>query len=249
MSFKSFKNYTSFTNNNTRSNNKLNLIDTTGIKYYYSFDNESYSNLNVGNFATGSYVYDASMSSTNSANLISSSTQGIVGNGNLVLDASFSQFIKINSPIITTTNGLSFSCWFKANNTGENSRIFDFGNGENNNNILVLFNSGIYFFVFKNGVPTSRIISTSFNNNVIYFLTWTLTYDEGNSSIWTIYINGNILMSTTGSYPLTTVSRLSNFIGRSNWTSDAYFTGSIDDFRMYNRVITASEVLILYNNK
>jgi hypothetical protein len=43
------------------------------------------------------------------------------------------------------------------------------------------------------------------------------------------------------------VARFNNYIGRSNWSSDPYFTGNIDDFRVYKRVLTPTEVSTLYS--
>ena len=81
------------------------------------------------------------------------------------------------------------------------------------------------------------------------FLTWTLTYDTGTSSIWKTYIDGILVLTTSGYYPSTSITLTKNYIGKSNWGSDPYYNGTVDDFRVYNRVITASEVLILYDNK
>ena len=33
-----------------------------------------------------------------------------------------------------------------------------------------------------------------------------------------------------------------NWLGRSQWPADAYFKGSLDDFRIYNRVLSPAEI-------
>ena len=51
----------------------------------------------------------------------------------------------------------------------------------------------------------------------------------------------------TGTIPLpTNITRMSNYIGRSNWASDAYYKGQMDDLRIYNRALSAAEVKQLY---
>ena len=40
-----------------------------------------------------------------------------------------------------------------------------------------------------------------------------------------------------------------NWLGRSQWTADAYFTGSLDDFRIYNRVLSEGEVRYLAGDR
>jgi hypothetical protein len=36
-----------------------------------------------------------------------------------------------------------------------------------------------------------------------------------------------------------------NWLGRSQWSGDAYYTGRLDDFRIYNRNLSAGEVASL----
>ena len=40
-----------------------------------------------------------------------------------------------------------------------------------------------------------------------------------------------------------------NWLGRSQWTADAFFGGSIDDFRIYNRALSESEVRYLAGDR
>ena len=37
-----------------------------------------------------------------------------------------------------------------------------------------------------------------------------------------------------------------NWIGRSAFSGDVYFAGLLDDFRIYNRALTAAEITMLY---
>ena len=39
-----------------------------------------------------------------------------------------------------------------------------------------------------------------------------------------------------------------NWIGRSQYGSDAFLDGQIDEFRIYNRALSAAEVLALFQN-
>ena len=40
-----------------------------------------------------------------------------------------------------------------------------------------------------------------------------------------------------------------NFIGKSEWTGDKYLKGQVDDFRIYNRAISSSEVTSVMNGQ
>ena len=68
------------------------------------------------------------------------------------------------------------------------------------------------------------------------------------SSSWCIYINGVLKTTSTSYYPSTSITRSNAYIGRSNWSGDGYFNGYIDDFRIYNRVLSASEAASLHAN-
>jgi hypothetical protein len=40
-----------------------------------------------------------------------------------------------------------------------------------------------------------------------------------------------------------------NWIGRSQFTADGFFNGAVDDFRIYNRVLSAPEVRYLAGDR
>ena len=44
------------------------------------------------------------------------------------------------------------------------------------------------------------------------------------------------------------VIRTKQYIGRSNWSHDEYFDGSIGDFRIFDEVLSTSQISEIYNN-
>jgi hypothetical protein len=87
--------------------------------------------------------------------------------------------------------------------------------------------------------------SNNVNNNTWFHVVWTLT----TGGVWKIYINGSLVNTFTGkNYPVI-VTRSNNYFGRSNWSGDGYFNGRIDDFRVYNRVLSDSEAANIYSTK
>lgn len=67
-----------------------------------------------------------------------------------------------------------------------------------------------------------------------------------------IYVNGTLAgTSTIASGTVTYNSTTPYVIGSDNYTTNAYhgdFYGSIDDVRLYSRVINGSEIQAVYNN-
>ena len=175
-----------------------------------------------------------------------------VGNGSVSFNG-INQYIDISSNInistIASINGITFSTWFKMSPlSANNARIFDFGDG------TLVANPTNYVSVYKNGVNSNLV----FNINAITFTT-TSNYADNNFHhlIWSISTLGEwiIYMDNQYIYPNNTYRTVPNptwtkrYLGRSSFTTAAFLTGNIDDFRIYNRILTTSEVSDLYNIK
>ena len=174
-------------------------------------------------------------------------------NNMMDLVASNYQYATLPS-FVSGTNGLSFSCWFKADSSNNSySRIFDFGNGNPNNNIMIAFpsNQNLYFAVYNGTTWSGNVTLTNLqniSNNTLNYLVWTMS--PNSPYTWTIYINGQsqtLPSNRVFAYP-NSILRTSNYIGKSNWNNDPYFKGSIADFRVYKRVISQDEVTAIYNS-
>ena len=149
--------------------------------------------------------------------------------------------------------GITFACWFRSDNSGNWARIIDFGNGQQNNNIIIAMANGISFLVYlENNLidGCSYQLPGSYNDNIWRHLSWVLTTD-GNTGFgtWSIYINGLMIQQLQRMRYANTVFRSNNYVGKSNWGNDSYFNGAISDFRMYNRVLSSAEIAALYAGK
>ena len=71
------------------------------------------------------------------------------------------------------------------------------------------------------------------------------TFGTITSSTYTCYINGANVKTFSGP-ACSNSTRALNYLGRSNWDTDPYFTGMIDDFRMYNTTLTSAEINTIY---
>ncbi len=152
---------------------------------------------------------------------------------------------------LTLPNGVYFNgsdftvtTWVRkvANNSW--SRLFDFGNGQANQNVLVGLTNG------TTGRPASQIYNgavggptlTSVSvlpNNQWQLLTYTWSNGGGQ-----LFINGELVAQGPQTAP-NNVIRTLNYIGRSNWASDGFANAGLDDFRMYNRILTPEEIRLM----
>ncbi len=157
-------------------------------------------------------------------------------------------------PFITGKNGYTFATWFKSNYNSNYARIFDFGNTINGildnimayifNNTLVVFISGLNPGDFSN---QQNLLSTNINNNIWYHFAFTLTYSTTSLSNLIVYLNGSQVASANNYHYPRNILRKQNSIGKSNIAADPPYYGAIDDFRMYNTVLTPAQILQIYN--
>ena len=194
------------------------------------------SGLDVADLATGSAVFDARLQNG-----------AVVFKNQLLLSASLRQYMTIDA-FTTGQRGLTFSCWFRSSNSGTSARMFDFGNGPDNDNILMeVTNNNLQVAVYYSG--TSKFLNTNLNinDNVLHHAAWVLS----KSGLWILYVDGSVVVQqSTQAYPAS-VSRLLNYIGKSNWAAtnaDPYFNGAIRDFRVYNYNLSSAEVGLLFNS-
>ena len=247
-------------------------VSATGLSTYYTFDTGTIVSNNVPNIASGTAVNDAIAVAVGGNYPTISTSSYVVGNGSLdfnVTSTSSYGYIKKNT-FTPTTGGLTFVCWLNFSNYNNTStRLFDFANGAPNGNIF--YAPYVGFGIFDGATERIYVGGPSFsaavmkqdgtdNNKWIHFA-WTLTYAASTSNTSTTKIYKNILGSSFNStpfytnnacyYPTTSATRTLNYIGMSNWggASDRPVDGNIDDFRIYDRVLSAEEIQSLFYNR
>lgn len=145
-------------------------------------------------------------------------------------------------PLLSTSNAnVTFSCWAYIT-LGTNGALFESGRGsgfaigignnyltEPGNNIVGLF-------------PAVRWISTGVSYGTTGWKNVVVSMD--NSSIPTIYVNGVLIGTYSGTVPLTpnTNSYVGRVVGDESSPSDRAFNGRIDIVNFYNRALSAAEV-------
>lgn len=156
-------------------------------------------------------------------------------------------YISLPSGFSDFTNGITISVWAKPTAASNFARFIDFGTGQGANNILFYRSGTTSNLVYATEDASGTILGTLTASSAITLNQWklyTVTVTTGGAA--TIYVNGSSVATASGVGAPTQVTRTSNYIGRSNWSSDSYYTGSMDDLRIYNRALSGSEVLQLY---
>jgi len=169
---------------------------------------------------------------------------GKTGSGAISLNGS-SEFLQLPEDIATHQE-ITVATWVYWNGgSGPWQRIFDFGNGEDEYMFLTPSSpSGKMRFAITIGSWQSEQAVE------VASLTpgqWTHVAVTIGSSGVSIYVNGT-LAGQSGAITLSPMDfkPVFNFIGRSQWESDALFNGKVDDFRVYNYELSGTEVAELF---
>jgi hypothetical protein len=127
-------------------------------------------------------------------------------------------------------------------------RIFESGNAINtpDNNIILTRNvtTTNLTFSLRTGLPEYQLT----RNSSITQNSWQIfgfRYSTSNN-LTEIFVNGSLATSGTSSVTLTNRTQVSNFIGRSTFTSDAYSNMDFTSLYVYDRALSDTEMTSLY---
>ncbi|HKJ42661.1 MAG TPA: LamG-like jellyroll fold domain-containing protein [Sunxiuqinia sp.] len=171
---------------------------------------------------------------------------GKVGTNAISLNGS-DAFLQLPNSL-TNHQAITIATWVYWKGGPPWQRIFDFGNGESENMFLTASTSvisGKLRFVIKNGGSEQQL-----NTGHLAIGAWTQVIVTLDGTEARMYVNGN-LVDESSSFSISPMDfkPVLNYIGRSQYTSDPLFNGSVDDFRVYNYALSANEVAGLFNDQ
>jgi hypothetical protein len=183
-------------------------------------------------YISGSAIW-TDLSSNLTGNLVNGPTYNIENAGSIVFD-SVDDYL--TGPLSnTSTSGVTVSCFFKATTLASKALV------SKNANLLVVTNNRIDWW--PDVTIGNTTISTTINTGEWYHVAVTQT-----GSICNGYKNGSLIFSSNSTNQLKTVYTQQTFIGAYAPPVDGrYFSGSISNVQIYNRVLTDSEILQNYN--
>lgn len=153
-------------------------------------------------------------------------------------------YIELPEGFSRLDNGFSVSLWARPTAVKSWSRFIDFGRGAGNHNIYLARRSSsndLIFSVYSGGSWSHLTAVDVIQNDQWQFFAATVDL-VGNA---VIYKNGHPVASGSISRPAN-INRTHNYIGRSNWSADAYYQGQMDDIRVFDYAMRANEVAALY---
>ncbi|MEY4988628.1 MAG: hypothetical protein RI933_261 [Actinomycetota bacterium] len=183
-------------------------------------------------------------------------TRSTADGSSYAFNSASSQYGYLGAKTFNFTNGFSASFWTNFGTRENWERVFDFGNGEVNDNMWIgrIYGTNhIGMEIINNSSTVGRCVAEDaiVDNQWAHF-TFVIKADKS----CLIYKNGvELARSTNTTHTILAASsfdlpngdtRTNTYFGRSNW-ADPYLGGGIGDFAMYNAALSASDVSANYN--
>jgi hypothetical protein len=160
-------------------------------------------------------------------------------------------YVSIPAGVLSSASAMTIATWVYLNSSADWQRVWDFGTNTT---------SYMFFTPRINGSPNSwRFAITRAGNDAgaeqqlngtaeLSINTWHHVAVVVGSNGGIVYIDGAPGPTNTGMTlrPSDLGNTTNNYIGRSQYV-DPYLDGSIDDFRVYDRALSAAEIQTLYN--
>lgn len=185
------------------------------------------------------------------ATLVNGPTR-VAGKGGNALDLDGTDdHVSLPVNVVGTLNNFTLSTWVHLDAATIWSRIFDFGSGEEAYMFLTPNAGGsnkARFTITNSGGTGEQVIDGTAE---LPTGTWTHVAVTLSGDLGILYVNGievgrNESMTLK---PLDLGATNQNWIGRSQYATDPYLNGRVDDFRIYSGALSAGDVLALANGQ
>ncbi|GBG08563.1 hypothetical protein PAT3040_03150 [Paenibacillus agaridevorans] len=155
-------------------------------------------------------------------------------------------YMALPSAVVSGADAITIAAWVNLDSVSNWSRIFDFGSGTATNMFLTPKNGAngkIRFAIKKNGTSEQIIDGQS----ALPTGGWHHVAVALNGSTGTLYVDGVQVGQNTAMTlkPSDLGATAQNWIGRSQYSTDPYLDGRVDDFRVYNQALSAGEIAAL----
>ncbi len=174
------------------------------------------------------------------------------GQGQTLQLDGFADYVELPiGPVLSQMTDATFATWVNFSNTGGDwQRIFDFGTSSTGGYMFLcprIPAGPIRFAITPAGGTESIIQTTTMLQTGWHHLAVVI---DATSMQVQIYLDGDVAAGgSTATLPRDLGNTTQNWLGRSQYAADAYFSGSLDEFRIYNRALSAGEVRYLVGDR
>jgi hypothetical protein len=164
--------------------------------------------------------------------------------GNAVVLNGTDGYVSLPAGLLANLGDCTIAAWVYWNGGQTWSRIFDFGKDTSFNMFLTpaAYGAGMRFVITTIGQPGEQRINSAVT---LPSKQWVHVAVSLAGSVGTLYVNGSAVGTNTAMsfLPFRLGNTTNNWIGRSQYSGDAYFNGIIDDFRIYNGAMNDDDLM------
>lgn len=214
--------------------------DYKGLVLHYSFDqttdDSSENQLDASFFGTASY----------------NTLQKKIGTHSLKFDGTNNYLLLPSS--VGNMSQTTISFWvYNSSSTTARQRLFDFGNDDKHYMYLTPNNGSNMCFAIRNGDKEQTLTAPKFTSYGWHHFAVTMPSrnpQTDNNSQVSLYIDGELVASSADiTLRPDDIHPVRNYVGRSQSATDPLFKGYVDELRIYNYALSASEVAVLAGNE
>ena len=154
-------------------------------------------------------------------------------------------YASLPTGIVSSVSNFTIAAWIKADSLSNWMRIFDFGTSTTNYMFLTPdagTTNALRFAIAASSGSEQQLNGPALTAGTWYHIAVVLSGNTG-----TLYVNGAAVATNSSMtlHPSSLGSTTHNYLGKSQFSSDPAFLGTIDDFRIYSRALSAAEILAL----
>jgi len=180
----------------------------------------------------------------------------LTGNGKLVLaGVATDEFVDLPNGIIRSLTNATFETWVTWSGGAGWQRLFDFGSSNMAEGTRGVASSSLYLTP-QGGGPTVMLAAFKRQDQTAANETRALAAQglvastpvhlalviDATNGLMTLYRDGAMEVSTPFHDPLSALSDVNNWLGRSQYVSNDSFGGTIDEFRIYAAALSQAQV-------
>jgi hypothetical protein len=160
------------------------------------------------------------------------------------LDGTANAYATLPTGIVSTLNDFTISTWLRMDVKATWMRVFDFGVTATSPTkymfLTIQAGTNLMRYAIRNG-GSEQVVNATYT---LPLNTWTHFAITQSGNTCRMYINGTLVATNTGVTikPSTMGITDRNYLGKSQFSADAMFKGSIDEFKIYNRALGAAEI-------
>ncbi len=177
------------------------------------------------------------------------------GQGQAINFDGFADYVELPiGPIMGTLSSATVATWVDFSGTsGAWQRIFDFGTSSTAGYMFLCPRTGtsgpIRFAITPAGGAGESIVETPRSVPTDGWHHVAVVIDSATMTVQ-VYVDGEVAASgATTTLPRDLGATTQNWLARSQYTADAYFAGSLDDFAIYSRALSPGEVRYLAGDR